>query len=120
MSYKDTLTLYEELIASGKPDGEAKTQAHQLGALGSAVVNTCNEIKEQLNKMDSKIDSKIDQLRSDMNLSNAELKADMNLIKTDLKSDMNLIKLDMQWIRRIGYTTIALFIGNIIRSFVWH
>lgn len=109
MSYKDTLTLYEELVATGTPEPEAKTIAHQLGALGSEVVNTCNEIKEQLNKMDSKIDSKIDQLRSDMNLSNAEL-----------KSDMNLIKLDMRWIRGIGYTTIALFLGNIIRSLVWH
>lgn len=109
MSYKDTLTLYEELIASGKPDGEAKTQAHQLGDLGSAVVNTCNEIKEQLNKMDSKIDSKIDQIRSDMNLSNSELKADMNLMKTD-----------MRWIRTIGYVTIVFFLGNIVKLWFMH
>jgi DNA anti-recombination protein RmuC len=105
MAYKDTLTLYEELIATGVPKEQASLQAHQLGSLGGEVVNTCNEIKEHLNKLDSKMD----QLRADTNLSNAEL-----------KSDMNLIKSDMGWIRWIGYITIGCFLGNLVKMWVGH
>lgn len=98
MAYKDNLTLYEEMISAGVPKEQASLHAHQLGSLGDLVVSTCNEIKEQLVN-----------LRTDMNLSNAELKADMNLIKSD-----------MRWIKGIGYTTIALFLGNLIRLWLGH
>ncbi len=109
MAYKDNLTLYEEMIATGVPKEQASLAAHQLGSLGDLVVSTCNEIKEQLAN-----------LRADMNLSNAELKADMKLSNAELKADMNLIKSDMQWIRWIGYVTIACFLGNLIKMWVGH
>lgn len=33
MAYKDTLTLFEELVATGVPEAQAKIQAHQLGGV---------------------------------------------------------------------------------------
>ena len=41
---KDTLTLYEDLVASGIPDAQAKIQAHQLGG----VTDVLEEIKKDL------------------------------------------------------------------------
>ena len=49
MSYKDTLTLYEELVATGVPDAQAKIQAHQLGALADEL----NDIGPRLDKIDA-------------------------------------------------------------------
>ena len=42
--HKDTLTLYEELVASGVPDEQAKIQAHQLGG----VTDILEDIKKDL------------------------------------------------------------------------
>lgn len=33
MSYKDSLTIYEELLEGGCTEAQAKIQAHQLGAV---------------------------------------------------------------------------------------
>jgi hypothetical protein len=55
MAYKDTLTLYEELVVTGVPEEQAKMIAHQHGRLGDSVTNTCNEIKDQLVKIDISI-----------------------------------------------------------------
>lgn len=52
MSYKDTLTLYEELVASGVPDEQAKVQAHQLGGIGTYVGDAINEVNRKLEKID--------------------------------------------------------------------
>jgi hypothetical protein len=38
MAYKDSLTLYEELIATGTPEAQAKTTAHQLGDVTNILV----------------------------------------------------------------------------------
>jgi len=46
MSYKDTLTLYEELVATGIPDAQAKIMAHQQGA----VIDVMNGIGFRLDK----------------------------------------------------------------------
>ncbi len=44
MAYKDTLTLYEELIAKGTPEPEAKTIAHQLGGVNDVM----QEIRDEM------------------------------------------------------------------------
>ena len=46
MAYKDTLTLYEELVATGIPDGQAKIQAHQHGGMIDALGEQTDLIKE--------------------------------------------------------------------------
>jgi hypothetical protein len=63
MKYKDTLTLYEELVASGTPEGQAKIMAHQQGALadstegiGSRVERISNNIDKTLMSMEKKLD----------------------------------------------------------------
>jgi hypothetical protein len=38
MAYKDSLTLYEELIATGTQEAQAKTIAHQMGDVTSILV----------------------------------------------------------------------------------
>jgi hypothetical protein len=51
MAHKDTLTLYEELIATGVPDGQAKIQAHQMGALSEqmgGIDKTLKQIEKDL------------------------------------------------------------------------
>lgn len=45
MSYKDTLTLYEELVATGIPDAQAKIQAHQQGNLADEIGGVKDMIK---------------------------------------------------------------------------
>ena len=44
MKYKDTLELYDELIAGGCTESQARVQAKQLGATG----NILDEIKNEL------------------------------------------------------------------------
>lgn len=54
MEYKDTLTLYEELIAAGVPETSAKIQAHQLGGVTDCMgefSNTLNEFSNILNEI---------------------------------------------------------------------
>jgi len=58
MSYKDTLTLYEELVAAGIPDEQAKIIAHQQGGvvdemIGTRLGKTMHEIDIKLTKIDS-------------------------------------------------------------------
>ena len=51
--YKDTLTLYEELIAAGTSEAAAKIQAHQLGEVGNALsglTTALNEFKVSIEK----------------------------------------------------------------------
>jgi len=58
-TYKDTLTLYEELVASGVPEGQAKVQAHQLGSVGDYMGNAINNMNAKFVEMDRKLE-KID------------------------------------------------------------
>lgn len=54
MGYKDTLTLYEELIATGVSETSAKIQAHQLGAVTDCldvISNTLKEIQKDMSWM---------------------------------------------------------------------
>ena len=46
MEYKDTLTLYEELVASGVSEDSAKIQAHQLGGVTDCMGEFSNTLKE--------------------------------------------------------------------------
>ena len=58
-TYKDTLTLYEELVASGVPEGQAKVQAHQFGSVGDYMGNAINDMNAKFVEMDRKLE-KID------------------------------------------------------------
>lgn len=49
---KDTLTLYEELVATGISDAQAKIQAHQMGAMGDHLGNAINGLNTRLDKIE--------------------------------------------------------------------
>lgn len=55
MSYKDTLTLYEEQVANGVSNEQAKIIAHQLGSVGDNFSNAIKNINENLIKLDKDI-----------------------------------------------------------------
>lgn len=63
MSYKDTLTLYEELVATGIPDSQAKIMAHQQGE----VVSEMNNIGTILDKTMHEINIKLANIDTSMN-----------------------------------------------------
>lgn len=51
MSYKDTLELYDELIAGGCTEAQARAQAKQLGAVGTelgAIRTVLDDIRKDL------------------------------------------------------------------------
>lgn len=99
MQYKDTLTLYEELIAEGTPEAQAKVIAHQHGAVGSS----------------------IDNLRLDMNSFKADMKADMNIFKSSIEKMLNrmdnkidLMGKDIFWMKLIGTVMAITFSAHFI------
>lgn len=51
MGYKDTLTLYEEQIAKGVPNEQAKIIAHQIGSLGDELSVSLNGIRDDIKDM---------------------------------------------------------------------
>ncbi len=59
MAHKDTLTLYEDLIASGAPEAQAKIQAHQMGDLA-------DEMGSRYNELNAKLDLSLQGLRKDL------------------------------------------------------
>ncbi len=59
MAYKDTLTLYDELVATGTPSEQAKIMAHQQGALS-------DEMGGRYNELNAKLDHSIQDLRKDL------------------------------------------------------
>jgi hypothetical protein len=59
MSYKDALTLYEELLASGTDEGQAKAMAHQMSSLADEMGGRYNELSARLDKRLDSIDSNL-------------------------------------------------------------
>ncbi len=55
MSYKDTLKLFDELVASGVPESQARIQAQQLGGMS-----------DYLGEMTSKFDKRLDKIDTDL------------------------------------------------------
>ena len=55
MSYKDTLTLYEELVATGIPDSQAKIMAHQQGAVIDVMTGIGFRLDKSLQEMQTTI-----------------------------------------------------------------
>lgn len=90
-TYKDTLTLYEEFIATGVPESQAKIQAHQLGAVSTYVGDAIHQINERMttkfNEMDERMDNKFNEV--------------------DRKLDKDLV-----WMRVIGAAMIVAFLSN--------
>ncbi len=85
MSYKDALTLYEELVASGTPIEQAKTMAHQQGALSDEMGGRYNDLSEKLDISFANIDTKL------------------------AKIDVN-----MKWMMLIGGVMAASFFSNVL------
>ena len=56
METKDTLELYDNLIAGGCSESQARVQATQLGAMGTALSNSIDSVFGQLRRIDSKLD----------------------------------------------------------------
>lgn len=52
MQYKDTLTLFDELVAAGTPEAQARAQAQQLGAIGDNFSNSIAKIETVLGKLE--------------------------------------------------------------------
>jgi flagellar biosynthesis/type III secretory pathway protein FliH len=59
MSYKDALTLYEELVATGTEEGQAKAMAHQMSSLSDEMGGRYNELSARLDKRLDSIDSNL-------------------------------------------------------------
>lgn len=49
MAYKDTLELFDELVAAGTPESQARAQARQLGEAGN-VLDTMNAKLDKIDK----------------------------------------------------------------------
>lgn len=54
MSYKDTLKLYDELIAGGCTEAQARVQAEQLGSVGTVLDQFKSDIKDFKTDMDNR------------------------------------------------------------------
>jgi hypothetical protein len=52
MQYKDTLELFDELVAAGTPEPQARAQARQLGAIGDLFGTELNNVHSKLDKID--------------------------------------------------------------------
>lgn len=96
MSHKDTLTLYEEQIARGVPDEQARIIAHQLGNLADEFGSLTDELTRELRS-----------LRSEMTAGFSKI--DIRFIK---------IEKDMFWMRLIGAAMVITFFTNIL-SVAW-
>lgn len=83
MQYKDTLTMYEELISTGMPEGQAKVAAHQWGEMGDTLGNAIYGIREDLKEL-----------------------------KNDVKTQFIELKKDMFWVRIIGAALFAAMLTN--------
>lgn len=59
MNYKDTLTLYDELILAGTPEPQARAQAHQLGAWNDILGKAINDFTSEIHKINIRLE-KID------------------------------------------------------------
>jgi hypothetical protein len=66
MQYKDTLTLYDELIKGGASESQARVQAHQLGAMGDLFQVELRNISQSLDNGLKELGSKIDSIEKDM------------------------------------------------------
>lgn len=56
MAYKDTLTLYEELVSTGIPDSQAKILAHQQGGIIDEMNSIGTRLEIKLTRIDSSMD----------------------------------------------------------------
>ncbi len=52
MQYKDTLQLFDELVATGVPDAQARIQAQQLGSMGNYIGDVISSVNEKLDKLE--------------------------------------------------------------------
>ena len=52
MAYKDTLQLYDELVATGTSEANARIQAKQLGAMGDYIGDAILGLNSKLDKID--------------------------------------------------------------------
>jgi hypothetical protein len=66
MAYKDTLTLYKELVASGVPEAQADIQSHQMGSLADSLIGRFEIMDARFVKMDAKLDLSIQGIRKDL------------------------------------------------------
>jgi len=64
--YKDTLTLFEELVEKGVPEAQAKIQAHQLGALGDHFVISLENSNARFDKAVENMDVRLKKIDSDL------------------------------------------------------
>ena len=52
MAYKDTLELFDELVATGVSESQARIQAQQLGAMGNYIGDVISNMNTRLDKID--------------------------------------------------------------------
>jgi hypothetical protein len=57
MAHKDTLTLYNELIAGGVEEKEAQVKAKQLGEFKDEFGKSLNELGASLKKIDVRLEA---------------------------------------------------------------
>ena len=52
MKYRDTLELFDELVAAGCPENQARIQAQQLGTMGTYFGDAISMMNAKLDKID--------------------------------------------------------------------
>lgn len=94
MLYKDTLTLYEELTASGVPEDQAKIQAHQIGSLGDCLSNSIHSLETKLETRFLSIDTRF----------------------ASIEKIISKLDKDMFWMRVIGAAMTATFFAHLFKG----
>lgn len=66
MSHKDTLELYDELVAGGCTEAQARVQAKQLASVGDNLANALNRIDDKFTGALERIDKRLIAIDKDL------------------------------------------------------
>ena len=100
-TYKDTLTLYEEMVATGMPEAQAKVQAHQLGGIDTYVGDAIHQMNKRMDDKFNEMDDKF-----------SEMEHRFNGKFNDVDKKLDKIDKDLIWMRVIGAAMIVAFLSN--------
>jgi len=87
------LTLYEELVATGISDEQAKIIAHQQGALSDETGGRYSDLNQKLDKTIHEFHLKLD-------------------------TTFSTVETNMAWIKNIGMAIVAAIIANIVAVYL--
>jgi len=66
MAYKDTLSIYKELLATGMPEAQADIQSHQMGSLADSLVGRFEAMDARFETLDAKLELSLQGISKDL------------------------------------------------------